>query len=92
MIVLVHVAPIVLKAEKVSGTENGFLRPMCPISVPDTFSGPKDSLADYIDQHAVSSGDTIPNSKTLNMVSPELVSPELGHQLSASAGIPSKGT
>jgi len=28
-----------LGVEKVSGTENGFLRPMCPISVPDTLSG-----------------------------------------------------
>gem|GEM_PF-5258889 len=33
--------------ENVSGTENGFLRPMCPISVPDTLS----ALKAYQDSH-----------------------------------------
>jgi hypothetical protein len=34
--------------ELIEGTENGFLRPMCPISVPDTLSGPKITGADMI--------------------------------------------
>ncbi len=39
--------------EKVSGIDNGFLRPMCPISVPDTLSAltPYLPLKAYRDSH-----------------------------------------